>query len=84
MPRESATSSADLSIPCSTCLGTGQVKDVSETEDTFTLIPCPFCGGLGRVFRGRGNNKMLQIYNRDQKRKTKASKAFLFSKSLEK
>ena len=84
MPRESAVSSADLSLPCPTCIGTGQVKDVSDTDETFTLITCPFCGGLGRILRGRGNNKMLKVHNSNQKRKEKARKALLFSKSVEK
>ena len=84
MPRESTMSSADLSLPCSTCLGTGQVKDISDADETFTLITCPFCGGLGRILGGRGNNKMLKIYNSNQKRKAKARKTLLFSKSVEK
>lgn len=71
MPRESSISNDDSLSTCSVCLGTGQVKDLSEDANSSTLIPCPFCGGYGRVPKRGGNNKKLKSYNLDQARKSK-------------
>lgn len=72
MPRESSISSDDSSSLCSVCLGSGQVKDISENPNSSILIPCPFCGGYGRVPKKGGNNRKLKSYHLDQARKLKS------------
>ena len=82
MPRESSISNDDTRSICSVCMGTGQVKDLSEDTNSSTLISCPFCGGYGRVPKRGGNNKKLRSYNLDQARKVKAQELSIQGRNL--
>lgn len=69
MPRRTSVHQADSQSTCTMCGGTGQVPDPDDPRNhqppgLGSMIPCPLCGGMGRIGAGQANPEAATAYRR--------------------
>jgi predicted RNA-binding Zn-ribbon protein involved in translation (DUF1610 family) len=69
MPRRRDMDASDSTVRCTLCAAVGQVPD---PQNVAQFIPCPMCGGIGRVSPAARTAPEVRAYRRAIARATNA------------